>query len=244
MKPERLQKILSKAGVTSRRKAEGLILQGRVSVNGNIVRELGTKAVLGRDEIRVDGKTIEPETEKLVLALFKPKRCVTTLNDPQGRSTVADFVNKFPMRLYPVGRLDYDAEGLLLLTNDGELAHRLQHPSYKVPKTYLVKVRGHPPTEALARLQQGVKLEDGITAPAELKVMEDDQKATWLALTLREGRKHQVKRMCAAVGHPVLKLRRTKIGPIELDDLRPGEIRRLKSREVRSLRKNVGLKGN
>jgi len=241
MKPERLQKILSKAGVTSRRKAEGLILQGRVSVNGNIVRELGTKAVLGRDEIRVDGKTIEPETEKLVLALFKPKRCVTTLNDPQGRSTVADFVNKFPMRLYPVGRLDYDAEGLLLLTNDGELAHRLQHPSYKVPKTYLVKVRGHPPTEALARLQQGVKLEDGITAPAELKVMEDDQKTTWLTLTLREGRKHQVKRMCAAVGHPVLKLRRTKIGPIELDDLRPGEIRRLKSREVRNLRAKVGL---
>jgi pseudouridine synthase len=241
MKPERLQKILSKAGVTSRRKAEDLILEGRVSVNGNIVRELGTKAVLGRDEIRVDGKTIKPETEKLVLALFKPKRCVTTLNDPQGRSTVADFVNKFPMRLYPIGRLDYDAEGLLLLTNDGELAHRLQHPSYKVPKTYLVKVRGHPPTEALARLQQGVNLEDGITAPAELKVMEDDQKATWLSLTLREGRKHQVKRMCAAVGHPVLKLRRTKIGPIRLDDLRPGEIRRLKSREVRSLRAKVGL---
>jgi pseudouridine synthase len=244
MKPERLQKILSKAGVTSRRKAEGLILQGRVSVNGNIVRELGTKAVLGRDEIRVDGKIIKHETEKLVLALFKPKRCVTTLNDPQGRSTVADFVNKFPMRLYPVGRLDYDAEGLLLLTNDGELAHRLQHPSYKVPKTYLVKVRGHPPTKALARLQQGVKLEDGITAPAELKVMEDDQKATWLSLTLREGRKHQVKRMCVAVGHPVLKLRRTKIGPIELDDLRPGEIRRLKSREVRNLRAKVGLKGD
>ena len=241
MKPERLQKILSKAGITSRRKAEGLILQGRVSVNGNIVRELGTKAVLGKDEIRVDGKTIKPETEKLVLALFKPKRCVTTLNDPQGRSTVADFVNKFPMRLYPVGRLDYDAEGLLLLTNDGELAHRLQHPRYKVPKTYLVKVRGHPPTKALARLQQGVNLEDGITAPAELKVMEDDQKATWLSLTLREGRKHQVKRMCAAVGHPVLRLRRTKIGPIELDDLRPGEIRRLKSREVRTLRKRVGL---
>jgi 23S rRNA pseudouridine2605 synthase len=244
MKPERLQKILSKAGVTSRRKAEDLILQGRVSVNGNIVRELGTKAVLGRDEICVDGKTIKPETEKLVLAFFKPKRCVTTLNDPQGRSTVADFVNKFPMRLYPIGRLDYDAEGLLLLTNDGELAHRLQHPRYKVPKTYLVKVRGHPPTEALAKLQQGVNLEDGITAPAELKVMEDDQKATWLSLTLREGRKHQVKRMCAAVGHPVLRLRRTKIGPIELDDLRPGEIRRLKSREVRNLRKNVGLKGD
>ncbi len=241
MQAERLQKILSKAGITSRRKAEGLILQGRVSVNGKVVRELGTKAVLGRDEIRVDGKTIKPETERIVLVLFKPRRCVTTLHDPQGRPTVADFVNKFPMRLYPVGRLDYDAEGLLLLTNDGELAHRLQHPRYKVPKTYLVKVRGHPPEEAVARLQQGVNLEDGVTAPAELIVMEDDQKATWLSLTLREGRKHQVKRMCAAVGHPVLRLRRTKVGPIELDNLRPGEIRRLKSREVRSLREKVGL---
>ncbi len=244
MQAERLQKILSKAGITSRRKAEGLILQGRVSVNGKIVRELGTKAVLGRDEIRVDGETLKPESEGVVLVLFKPRRCVTTLHDPQGRPTVADFINKFPMRLYPVGRLDYDAEGLLLLTNDGELAHRLQHPRYKVPKTYLVKVRGHPPAEALAILQQGVNLDDGITAPAELIVIEDDQKATWLSLTLREGRKHQVKRMCAAVGHPVLRLRRTKVGPIELDDLRPGEIRRLKSRAVRSLRKNVGLKAD
>jgi pseudouridine synthase len=241
MKPERLQKILSKAGVTSRRKAEVLILQGRVSVNGKIVRELGSKAVLGRDEICVDGKAIETELEGVVLALFKPRQCVTTLHDPQGRPTVADFVNKFPMRLYPVGRLDYDAEGLLLLTNDGELAHRLQHPRYKVPKTYLVKVRGHPPAEALTSLQQGVNLEDGITAPAELIVMEDDQKATWLSLTLREGRKHQVKRMCAAVGHPVLRLRRIKVGPIELDNLRPGQSRRLKAREVRNLRAKVGL---
>lgn len=241
MKPERLQKILSKAGVTSRRKAEGLIIQGRVSVNGKIVRELGSKAVLGKDEICVDGKALEPESEEVVLALFKPRRCVTTLHDPQGRPTVADFVNNFPMRLYPVGRLDYDAEGLLLLTNDGELAHRLQHPRYKVPKTYLVKVRGHPPAEALTSLQQGVNLEDGITAPAELIVMEEDQKATWLSLTLREGRKHQIKRMCAAVGHPVLRLKRIKVGPIKLDKLRPGQTRRLKSREVRSLRKNVGL---
>ena len=241
MKPERLQKILSKAGVTSRRKAEGLIVQGRVSVNGKIVRELGSKAVLGKDEICVDGKALEPESEEVVLALFKPRRCVTTLHDPQGRPTVADFVNNFPMRLYPVGRLDYDAEGLLLLTNDGELAHRLQHPRYKVPKTYLVKVRGHPPAEALTSLQQGVNLEDGITAPAELIVMEEDQKATWLSLTLREGRKHQIKRMCAAVGHPVLRLKRIKVGPIKLDKLRPGQTRRLKSREVRNLRAKVGL---
>jgi 23S rRNA pseudouridine2605 synthase len=241
MKAERLQKILSAAGITSRRAAENLILEGRVSVNGQVVRELGSKAVLGRDEIRVDGKVVEPEVERVVVALFKPRRCVTTLHDPQGRTTVADVVGNLPVRVYPVGRLDYDADGLLLLTNDGELAHRLQHPRYKVAKTYLVKVRGRPGEEALARLQQGVDLEDGTTAPAELKVVGDGDMATWLSLTLREGRKHQVKRMCAAVGHPASKLRRTKMGPIDLGTLRSGESRRLKSREVRALRKAVGL---
>jgi pseudouridine synthase len=156
---------------------------------------------------------------------------------------VADWVKNISVRVYPVGRLDYDAEGLLLMTNDGELAHRLQHPRYKVPKTYLVKTSGRPPEEALAQLQQGVSLEDGITAPAELKVQEDDNRATWLTLTLKEGRNHQVKRMCAAVGCPVLKLRRTKIGPIDLGNLRPGKSRILKAREVRALRQAVGLDG-
>jgi 23S rRNA pseudouridine2605 synthase len=243
MQTERLQKILSEAGITSRRKAEKLILQGRVSVNGKVVSELGTKAVLGKDDICVDGKAIKAETEKVVVALFKPRSCITTLHDPQGRPTVADLVKTIPMRVYPVGRLDYDAEGLLLMTNDGELAHRLQHPRYKVPKTYLVKIRGHPLEEALVQLQQGVDLEDGITAPAELHILEDDKKATWLSLTLREGRNHQVKRMCAAVGCPVLRLRRTKIGPIDLGNLQPGRSRRLKAREVRALRKAVGLDG-
>jgi 23S rRNA pseudouridine2605 synthase len=243
MQAERLQKILSEAGITSRRKAEKLILQGRVSVNGRVVSELGTKAVLGKDEICVDGKAVKPETEKVVVALFKPRNCVTTLHDPQGRPTVAELVKNISVRVYPVGRLDFDAEGLLLMTNDGELAHRLQHPRYKVPKTYLVKIRGHPVEEALAQLQQGISLEDGITAPAELQVLEDDNKATWLSLTLREGRNHQVKRMCAAVGCPVLKLRRTQIGPIDLGNLRPGRSRRLNAREVRALRQAVGLDG-
>jgi pseudouridine synthase len=243
MQAERLQKILSEAGITSRRKAEKLILQGRVSVNGRVVRELGTKAVLGKDEICLDGKAIKPETEKVVLALFKPRNYVTTLHDPQGRPTVAELVKGISVRVYPVGRLDFDAEGLLLMTNDGELAHRLQHPRYKVPKTYLVKIRGHPLEEALAQLQQGINLEDGITAPAGLHVLEDDDKATWLSLTLREGRNHQVKRMCAAVGCPVLKLRRTQIGPIDLGNLRPGGSRRLNAREVRALREAVGLDG-
>ena len=243
MQAERLQKILSEAGITSRRKAEKLILQGRVSVNGRVVSELGTKAVLGKDEICVDGKAIKAETEKVVVALFKPRNCVTTLHDPQGRPTVAELVKSISLRVYPVGRLDFDAEGLLLMTNDGELAHRLQHPRYKVPKTYLVKIRGHPLEESLAQLQQGISLEDGITAPAELHVLEDDNKATWLSLTLREGRNHQVKRMCAAVGCPVLKLRRTQIGPIDLGNLRPGRSRRLNAREVRALREAVGLDG-
>ena len=241
MRAERLQKILSKAGITSRRKAEELILQGRVSVNGRVVKELGAKAVLGKDDICLDGEAIKPEAEKVVVALFKPRNCVTTLHDPQGRATVADLVKGISVRVYPVGRLDYDAEGLLLLTNDGDLAHRLQHPRYKVAKTYLVKIRGRPPEEALTQLQQGIRLEDGITAPAELHVLEDDNRTTWLTLTLREGRNHQVKRMCAAVGCPVLKLRRTQIGPIDLGELKPGKSRRLKVREVRALRQAVGL---
>ena len=241
MRAERLQKILSKAGITSRRKAEELILQGRVSVNGRVVKELGAKAVLGKDDICLDGEAIKPEAEKVVVALFKPRNCVTTLHDPQGRATVADLVKGISVRVYPVGRLDYDAEGLLLLTNDGDLAHRLQHPRYKVAKTYLVKIRGRPPEEALTQLQQGIRLEDVITAPAELHVLEDDNKATWLTLTLREGRNHQVKRMCAAVGCPVLKLRRTQIGPIDLGNLQPGRSRTLRAREVRALRQAVGL---
>jgi 23S rRNA pseudouridine2605 synthase len=241
MQAERLQKILSKAGITSRRKAEELILQGRVSVNGRVVSELGAKAVLGKDDICLDGKAIKLETEKVVVALFKPRNCVTTLDDPQGRPTVAELVRNISVRVYPVGRLDYDAEGLLLMTNDGDLAHRLQHPRYKVPKTYLVKIRGRPPEEALTQLQQGISLEDGITAPAELHVLEEDNRATWLTLTLREGRNHQVKRMCAAVGCPVLKLRRTQIGPIDLGNLQPGRSRRLRAREVRALRQTVGL---
>ena len=241
MKAERLQKILSRAGITSRRKAENLILEGRVSVNGQIVRQLGAKAVLGKDEIQVDGKALEAEVERVTVALFKPRGCVCTFHDPQGRLTVTDVLGDLSVRVYPVGRLDYDSDGLLLLTNDGELAHRLQHPRYKVAKTYLVKVRGHPDEGDLARLQQGVDLEDGPTAPAELNIVGEGETTTWLSLSLREGRKHQVKRMCAAVGHPVLKLRRTKVGPIDLGTLRPAETRLLKSREVRALRRAVGL---
>lgn len=241
MQAERLQKIISKVGITSRRKAEALILQGRVSVNGMVVNELGTKAILGKDEICLDGKIIKDRPEKVVVALFKPRSYVTSLHDPRGRRTVVDLVSSFPLRVYPVGRLDYDSEGLLLLTNDGELSHRIQHPRYKIPKTYLVKVRGHPSEEALTRLQQGVGLEDGISAPAEVTLVQDDKKGAWLTLNVTEGRNRQVKRMCEAVGHPVLRLRRTRVGPVDLGDLRPGQSRRLTAREMRALRQAVGL---
>jgi pseudouridine synthase len=241
MRAERLQKILSRAGVASRRKAESLIVQGRVSVNGEVVHELGTRAVLGRDDVRVDGKAVKPGTEHVVLALFKPRRCVTTLHDPQGRPTVGEVIRELPWRVYPVGRLDYDAEGLLLLTNDGELAHRLQHPRYGVLKTYEVKVRGHPDVKKLSRLQEGIPLREGITAPAEVGVQQEAERSTWLSFTLHEGRYRQIKRMCTAVGHPVQRLRRIRIGPVGLGEMRPGEVRRLTSRELRALQRAVGL---
>jgi len=241
MQAERLQKIISKAGITSRRKAETLIVQGRVAVNGRVVNELGAKAVLGKDEICVDGQVIKARPEMVVVALFKPRSCVTSLNDPQGRRTVADLVSNIPSRVYPIGRLDYDSEGLLLLTNDGELSYRLQHPRYKVPKRYLVKVRGLPSEEALAQLQHGVALEEGVTAPAEVSLLQDDKAGAWLTLDLREGRNRQVKRMCKAIGHPVLRLRRIKVGPIDLGNMSPGQSRRLRAREIRALRKAVGL---
>jgi 23S rRNA pseudouridine2605 synthase len=238
---ERLQKILSRAGVTSRRKAEGLILEGRVSVNGVVVRELGTRAVWGKDEIRIDGAAVSASVETVVLALCKPRGCVTTLRDPQGRTTVAHILGYLPWRLYPVGRLDYDAEGLLLMTNDGELAHRLQHPRYKVAKTYEVEVKGIPEADALARLEKGVDLEDGVIAAAGVSLLRGGPGSARISLTVREGRYHLVKRMCEAVGLPVLRLRRTRIGPIALGALRPGAKRRLTSREVQSLRRAVGL---
>lgn len=237
---ERLQKLLSRAGVTARRKAERLILEGRVSVNGTVVRELGTRAVWGKDEIRIDGTLVASSMETVTLALFKPKGCVTTLRDPQGRRTVSDLLGDLPWRVYPVGRLDYDADGLLLVTNDGELAHRLQHPRYKVAKTYEVEVEGIPDGDALGMLEEGVALEDGTTT-AEVRLLTAGPKSAWISLTVREGRYHLVKRMCEAVGYPVLRLRRTRIGPITLGTLRPGGKRRLTSREVRSLQRAVGL---
>jgi len=204
-------------------------------VNGRVVTELGCCVDPDADEIRVDKALLSGAEKKVYLLFYKPKRCVTTLSDPQGRKTVLDVLPVSGVRIFPVGRLDYDAEGLLLLTNDGDLAHRLQHPRYGVPKTYEVKVKGHPNNHALSRLRSGVPLEEGTTAPAEVSVMGLLPNAAWLRIVLHQGWNRQIKRMGEAVGHTVMKIRRVSYGPLSLGDLKPGAFRPLEPLEVKTL---------
>ena len=241
---ERLQKVLAQAGVASRREAEGYILAGRVKVNGKVVKELGTK--VGPDAfIMVDGHPIHRE-RKTYLLFYKPRGVVTTMKDPEGRKTVADYVKDIPQRVYPVGRLDYNTEGLLLLTNDGELAQALTHPSHEVDKTYEVTVPGIVPQEKLDLLRVGVKLEDGMTAPAVVVLTGYDyeKNLTHFTVTIHEGRNRQVRRMCDAIGFPVRYLRRVMMGTLTLDGLRRGDCRELFHEEIEELRAACGLKRN
>ncbi|HXH05718.1 MAG TPA: pseudouridine synthase [Vicinamibacterales bacterium] len=244
MPPVRLQKILSHAGIASRRRAEDLILAGRVTINGHTVTTLGTRADPERDDIRVDGRRIAGSERRRYILLNKPRGCVTTRHDPQGRLTVLDLVNVREY-VYPVGRLDYDSEGLLLLTNDGELAERLMHPRHEVERVYEAIVRGVPSPGALARLGRGVVLDGRRTAPAAVRLLgrldAPGGPQARLQLTLREGRRHQVRRMCEAVGHPVLRLRRVRIGPIADARLAPGRWRELTPSEIAALRRAAGL---
>jgi len=230
MAAERLQKILARAGVASRRAAEQLILDGRVRVNGEVVRELGSKADAAQDEVRVDGKRLKPAPEPVYLLLFKPKGVVCTRRDPEGRSTVMDLVPKVP-GLFPVGRLDVTTEGLLLLTNDGAFAERVAHPRYEVPRVYEAKVHRLPDEETLQKLRRGVSV-DGVRMSVDrVRVLEAENNA-WLELTLHEGRNREVKRLLEAVGHPVSKLRRVAIGPLTTRGLKPGEFRSLRPEEI------------
>ena len=238
---QRLQKILAAAGYGSRRACEEIIRQGRVQVNGRVVTEMGTKVDPHRDEIRVDGAPLSSPEGKVYLILHKPPGYISTVHDPWGRPTILDLV-PHRGRLYPVGRLDAESEGLLLLTNDGQLTHRLTHPRYEHEKEYRVLVRGRPNEAVLSRLRRGVKLEEGRTAPAEVsrasrkEGLETPPGATWLRMVIHEGRKRQIRRMCAAVGHPVQRLIRVRMGPIELGNLPPGGYRPLSAKEVRRLR--------
>lgn len=239
MAEERLQKILSRAGIASRRAAEQLILEGRVQVNGKVVRELGTKADPQVDLIRVDDQLIAEPEPHVYLVLYKPERMVTTLSDPEGRPSVGDVIRKAKLKVFPVGRLDYDAEGVLLLTNDGELAHKLTHPRWGCERTYHVKVKGEPTEATMERLRAGVRLEDGRAVPKEATFLRRTPKNSWIRLVLTEGRHHLVKRLCAAVGHPVARLVRVDYAGVGLEGMRPGDFRELEPREVQALRAAV-----
>jgi 23S rRNA pseudouridine2605 synthase len=237
----RLQKILSGAGVASRRAAERLMAEGRVTVNRETVRELGTRADPACDDIRVDGRAIKRETRRLYFVLNKPRGYVTTRSDPEGRPTVLDLVPKLHDYVYPVGRLDYDSEGLLILTNDGDLAAALTHPSHEVAREYHARVRGVPDARAISHLARGVVLDGRKTAPAEVLLVASgvgqhaDQ--ALLSITLHEGRTRQVRRMCEAVGHPVVRLRRVRLGPLTAPDLKTAMCRPLTTREVEALKR-------
>ena len=239
---ERLQKILAQAGIASRRGAERIIGAGRVKVNGVVADQLGVKADLETDVIEVDGRVLGRPESMAYYMFYKPDGFITSMNDPQGRPTVAKFLNSLPERVYPVGRLDQDAEGLLILTNDGELARRLMHPRFHVPKVYRVKVRGVPNRSAIRLLRSGrIVLGDKPVAPAEVELIKTGPDRAWLKMTLTEGRHRQVKRMCSYAGHPVLKLKRIAYGSLELGRLASGQIRPLKKEEIALLKSAVGL---
>ena len=240
MPVERLQKVLARAGVASRRKCEEMIAAGRVRVNGQTVCEPGTQINAESDGVEVDGQPLARSTPRVYWLVNKPVGYLSTVRDPRGRPTVLDLVGS-QERLYPVGRLDLDSEGLILLTNDGELAQRLTHPSFEHEKEYRVWVDGLPTQLSLQRLREGVELEGGFTWPAEVQVLREEQGGAWLRFVIHEGRKRQLRRMCEAVGHTARRLIRVRMGPLSLGDLPMGESRALTQAELRALKKAVIL---
>ena len=244
---ERLQKIIAHAGVSSRREAEAMIREGRVTLNGRVVSELGTRADPDRDHIKVDGKLITKAEPHRYILLYKPKEVMTTVEDPQGRRTVIDLVRGIRERIYPVGRLDFHSEGLVLLTNDGELAFKVSHPTHGSVKTYSVKVRGVPEERLVDKLRRGITIDGKRTLPCDIERMHttgkrDDEGNSWFEVKLREGRTQQIRKMFQAVGHPVSKLRRVAIGPISDPKLTPGVWRELTKQEVKMLETMKELK--
>ncbi len=236
MKPERLQKVLAKAGIASRRAAERLIVDGKVRVNGRIIRELGTRVNPVRDRVEVDGKRLVAEKPVYYL-LHKPRAVVTTLDDPEGRSTITDLVAEIPERVFPVGRLDFQTSGVLLLTNDGDMAQALLHPTRQVPKVYAAKILGKIDERGMTALREGVVLDDGQkTAPATVAVVKHDDKHTWLELTISEGKNRQVHRMAEAIGRKVLRLARISFAGLTIDGLRAGKARPLSTSELNELK--------
>ena len=239
----RIQKVMAQAGIASRRAAEKMILEGIVSLNGQTVTELGQRMVPGQDHLVVDGKKVRlPEVgQRKVYALYKPKNCITSLSDPEGRRTIVDYFPRKSQRLFPVGRLDYDAEGLLLLTNDGEFAHRIMHPRFKIAKSYFVKVRGLIQVSEMEPLRRGPVIDGRSHMPVQSKILHQRNDKTWLEVILHEGTNQQIKKMFLGLGYPVLKIKRFRIGGIDLGTLRPGEHRILSKEERQQL---LDLAGN
>jgi 23S rRNA pseudouridine2605 synthase len=235
---ERIQKIIARMGLASRRGAEEIIEEGRVTLNGQIAT-IGMKADPSKDHIKVDGKLLFRPEPKVYLMFNKPKGVVTSLADPEKRPTVKDYLRGIKYRVFPVGRLDYDSEGLIFLTNDGDFANDLLHPSRKMPKTYAVKVKGMISDDKIKKLRLGVRLEDGKTQPAWVRFLKESETNSWIDITITEGRKRQVRRMVDAVGHPALKLRRVSIGGVKLGGLKIGDIRPLTDRELNLLREEI-----
>lgn len=237
----RLQKYLAMAGVASRRASEELIKRGRVTVNGKTVTILGTKVDPQKDKVCVDQKPVRVQKEFIYLLLYKPSGFITSLKDPQNRPTVMDLIPEIKERVYPVGRLDFNTEGLLLITNDGKLANRLTHPRYRVKKRYLVETKGIPPLNKLKQLEQGVQLEDGMTYPAEIKLLKvkRNQNLAVTEVIIHEGRKRQIKRMFKHIGFPVTKLKRTHLSFLNLKGLKKGQYRFLKDDEIQKLKKEI-----
>jgi 23S rRNA pseudouridine2605 synthase len=247
MQLERLQKIIAHAGFASRREAEAMIREGRVTVNGRVVTELGSRANADRDHIKVDGKLITRAEPHRYILLYKPKEVMTTVEDPQGRKTVIDLVRGVRERIYPVGRLDFHSEGLIVLTNDGDLAFKVSHPRHGSVKTYHVKVRGVPEQRLIEKLERGITIDGKRTLPCEIARMKttgrnEDEGNSWYEVKLREGRTQQIRKMFQAVGHPVTKLRRVAIGPISDPKLTPGDWRELTKQEVKLLSTHMEAK--
>lgn len=229
---ERLQKIIARSGLCSRRAAEELIRAGRVQVDGQKVTTQGCKLEEGKHQILVDGKPLARSSEKIYILLHKPVGYVTTLHDPQGRPIVSSLLDSIPQRLFPVGRLDFDTSGALLMTNDGDLAQRIQHPSFEVEKSYEAQVKGRPSATALRKLEKGVMVEGKMTSPAKVKLLHGSDRSSRLRLTIHEGRKRQVRKMCATVGHPVLTLCRVAYGQLQLGSLPAGQFRPLSKSDL------------
>lgn len=239
---ERLQKFMSRHGLASRRACEEIIASGKVKVNGKIVTTPGTLVDPANVRVEVDGRRLDATEQKVYILLNKPRGYLSTVKDPKGRKIVTDLLKDVKERVYPVGRLDYDSEGLLLLTNDGELAYWLTHPGHSVPKTYKVRIKGIPTRKELETLAEGVMLEDGVTAPAEISLIDEYEGNALLEVTILEGRNRQIRRMMETVGHAVVRLKRTRVGSLSLGDLKSGQYRHLKDDEVQALFKKFGMK--